>query len=90
MNKNDFIRTVSASLLQEKESVILKELNKLVDKGLLVVVQKEPVLTREKNSNEVKVSQEIGLILKDQEYINKLEEENKKLREIVGSEKFSI
>jgi hypothetical protein len=65
---------------QQKETYILSQLNELISRGLLVIHQTEPTLTREENSNQIKVSQQIRLVLKDQEYVEKLEAEIAQLR----------
>lgn len=70
---------------KQNEALILESLGDLITKGLLVVEQTQPVLVGNHSINEdkyiVRLEQKIRLVLKDKEYIQKLEEENKKLRE---------
>lgn len=81
MIDHDFINNTVMSLLRQKEEIIMKEFNELVSKGLLVVEQTEMKLFQHPMKNEIKMEQGVRLVLKDQEYIEKLEEENKELKE---------
>ena len=78
------LRHVSQKIAKNTESIILEQLNELVKRGAIVVEQGEVLLTREADSNEIKVSQKIALKLKDQEYIEKLEKINSKLQETIN------
>ena len=75
--------------IKQKENLILDQLTELVSRGLLVVEQTNPTLTRTYNhssqQHEVKLAQCIKLKLKDQEYIERLEAENKEYKEIIDT-----
>ena len=66
---------------KRKESLILEELNDLISRGLLVVEETRPVMTRSPIADKIEITQGVRLVLKDQEYISKLEAENKELKE---------
>jgi len=68
-------------LARQQEAILQEQLGDLVSRGLLVVESTEPVLIREPYSDKIKIAQSIKLTLKDKEYILKLEEENKILKE---------
>ena len=64
------------SLMEQKESIILEQLSELISRGLLVVEETSPVLVRKHNPEGlygVELKQAVRLVLKDQEYIEKLE-----------------
>jgi len=64
---------------------ILGQLNDLISRGLLVVEQKSPVLVQDSGSSQIRITTFIRLKLKDQEYIEKLELENKELKKDVDA-----
>jgi len=66
--------------IKQIDDSILKQLNEFISRGLLVVEQKQPVLIQDSRSSEIRVSTFISLKLKDQEYIEKLEIENKEMK----------
>jgi hypothetical protein len=83
MNGSDVIRDV----MQQSQQIILDQLGDLVKKGLLVVHSDGPMLAREidpsSDSYKFKLVGSVRLELKDQGYIQKLEQENKEMRELL-------
>ena len=59
----------------------MNQLKEFVDRGLIVAEYSKPVMTMAPESNEYHYSQVVTLKLKDQDYIEHLEKENKELRE---------
>lgn len=72
---------VAKEISQQKENLLLEQLNDLVSRDLIVIEQTQPVLVQDSDSNKLIFRQAIKLTLKDKEYILKLEEENKQLKE---------
>jgi len=74
-------------LAKQKENKILEQLGLLVSKGLLVMEETHPTIVRRvpENSGDYtfELCQSVRFLLKDQEYIEKLEKENKEMREIL-------
>lgn len=70
----------------QQEAIMVEQLNELISRGLLVVEKTEPLFVTNNGyeSNDgykIEYRQKIRLLLKDQEYIEKLEKENKELKE---------
>lgn len=74
----------------QKEALIMKELNELISRGLLVLEETEMKLVRDQDSNAIKLSQGIVIKLKDQEYIEQLEKENSMMKEKLDKLKASF
>jgi len=74
---------VAMDIAKQQEELILESLGELITRGLLVVEKTQPVLVgrweRDRDKYTVELRQNIKLVLKDQEYIEKLEKENKEL-----------
>ncbi|HUS87846.1 MAG TPA: hypothetical protein VMW91_00505 [Desulfosporosinus sp.] len=64
-----------------RDSAIMKQLNWLVSRELIVIVTSGPKLLQRDSNGQISYAEEIELRVKDHEYIEKLEVENKKLRE---------
>lgn len=81
----DYIKSILNDVIPEierqKEALLLEQLNELVKRDLLVIEQTQPVLVRDSASDGLVFRQSVRLVLKDQEYIQKLEKENKELKE---------
>lgn len=71
---------VADKVAEATENVILKQINWLVSRGLLVVKKGELRLVQEKNSSEITIQQDIELVVSGHEYIEKLEAEIRDLR----------
>lgn len=67
------------------ERALLDQLGEFIKRDLIVVEYTQPLITRDENKkgHTYNISQACKLVLKDQEYIEKLENQNKKLREII-------
>jgi hypothetical protein len=76
---------MAQELAKQKENLILESLGDLVTKGLLVIEETQPVIighwSYDQDKYIVKLQQKVNFALKDKEYIQKLEQENKELRE---------
>jgi hypothetical protein len=79
-------------LLAERDKAILDQLNELIERDLLVVeygpmtlIKAVPEFRHEKELDypKIELRQTVKLKLKEQEYIMKLEAENKKMKEII-------
>lgn len=86
----DSIDQITREVLRQKDSYILESLNELISRGLLEVHETQPVLVRESDSMKITLKQSVKLVLKDQEYIEKLEKENQELKEKLKNIKQSI
>jgi hypothetical protein len=80
-------RDVIKDVMEQSQQIILDQLGDLVKKGLLVVHSDGPMLAREIDpgsaSYKFKLMGAVRLELKDQGYIQKLEQENKEMRELL-------
>lgn len=85
-NAHEFTRSILKKSMRQKELYIFRQLKELINRGLLVVNEGETVLTRNLENSAIEYSQTIELVLKDQEYIERLEKElaeaNRKLAAI--------
>lgn len=81
----DIVHNVS----KQKERLILDSLGDLINKGLLVVEETNPVLVggwaEWTNKYEVRLEQQVRVVLKDKEYIEQLEKENNELKNKLDS-----
>lgn len=87
-NSNDLVKTIMEETAKKTEKVILQGLEDLVSRGLLVVRYDQPQLVEtydptSPNGKRFTVNTAVRLELKDQGYIQKLELENKELREAI-------
>lgn len=74
---------VLKELSKQKEQIILDQLSDLVSRGLLVIEETQPTIVRREDHHgdyRFELKQAVKLTLKDKEYIENLEKENKKLR----------
>lgn len=76
----DTINEVIKEYHNNKEAYILEQLNELISRGLLVICETQPIIVRDQYSDKIEIRQSIKLLLKDQEYIVKLETENAQLK----------
>lgn len=67
-------------LLEQKDKLIMDELNELTSRGLIVIEQTRPTIVREAGSGELRLAQAVRLVPKEKEYIEKLETENAELK----------
>lgn len=74
---------IARRVAKNTQDLILTQLEDLVKRGLLVVESEQPVLTSfdtPDGTREFKLVQSINLVLKDKEHIEKLETENRDLK----------
>jgi len=79
----NLIKETATKMAEQKEKMLLEQLSELLDRGLLVIEQTQPVLVHESHTNELRMEQSVRLVLRDQEYVEKLEKENTELREVI-------
>ncbi len=83
----DFTTAVNLSknISREKDEILKKQLSWLIERGMLEIQSGPEQLVQEWNTEtgkyEVKFCQQVELVVKDKEYIEKLESELKSLRE---------
>lgn len=83
---NNHTQELMTQVLKQQENLILEQLGELLTRKLLVVEATQPVLTSEYDVSgkyTLELKQAIRLKLRDQEYIENLEKENKELKEII-------
>ncbi len=81
------INEMASEVAKHTENMILEQLNELISRGLLIV-EKGPMSLTTCDSHfsdirdpyKIKVSQIVRLVLKDREYIERLEKENAQMR----------
>jgi hypothetical protein len=73
---------LAGEIAKQKEAAILVQLGDLITRGLLVVeYYGHPQLFCAEDSSQIIYKQSMRLVLKDKEYIEKLEDENRKMKE---------
>lgn len=73
------IQSLISELAEQKQQLLLSQLNDLVSRGLLVVEEGPSSLVRSAHSDKIEYVQTIKLTLKDKEYIQSLESKVKEL-----------
>lgn len=69
-------------VLKQKEKIILDQLGDLVKKGLLVIEETQPVLVQTHGPGfNMELRQAVRLVLKEREYVKRLEDENARMAE---------
>ena len=81
---------VAKEISIQTENLILEQLNEFVKRGLIVIEQGPMSFVRNLNCDEIKIERTVSLVLKDQEYIEKLEAENKELKSLIDKLKAII
>lgn len=80
---------IAKDIAMQRDAQLMKQLNWLLSRGLLTVrTSGGKMLWRDLTSGQLSYAEEIELVLKDAEYIEKLEAENKELkafRDRIGS-----
>jgi hypothetical protein len=66
------------------ELEILSQLNDFIKRDLIEVQYGQLIFFQEMDSTAIKVSRTVKLVLKDKEYIEKLEKDNEELRSIIS------
>lgn len=80
-NIQSMIDGVMAQINEKTENLILEQLNDLISRNLLVVELGPISLVQTMDSTKVEIKRSVRLVLKDKEYIEKLELENATLIE---------
>ena len=76
---SDITQELTDKISKSVQEEILGQLNYLVNRGLLEVQYGDLVLTNDATTNNVQVQRSVNLVLKDKEYVERLERENDKL-----------
>lgn len=85
-NTSEILQKVAKEAAKQENEILTSQLNEFISRGLLVVEVTQPMLVTsfEVNENnpgyEVRIERGVRLVLKDQEYIEKLERENTELK----------
>ena len=88
----NFVKSVlttcgSESVLREvyknSEAVILSQLNDFVSRGLIEIEQTGPILVQSADADTIECRIGVNLILKDKEYIERLEKENADFKALI-------
>jgi DNA-binding HxlR family transcriptional regulator len=82
-NLSDIAKQLSRDAAKATETTILEQLNDFVSRGLIELKMGPQVITQDMYSNKLNIGQTVSLVLKDKEYIEKLETENKQLKELI-------
>jgi len=84
MRTIDSAMDVAREVSKATEASIVAQLNDFISRGLIEVKMGPMSFVRDSfHGNTVTVSQTCELVLKDKEYIERLENENKKLKELL-------
>lgn len=75
---------------QNYDSAVLAELDTLIEKGILVIASTYPVLVRDEHSPKLRIEQAVKITCQEQDYITKLEQENKELKAIIERIKTNV
>jgi len=67
------IEDIQTKMAKATDNMILQQLNEFISRGLIVVETVQPMMVREADSNKITIRQSVRLVLKDQEYIQTLE-----------------
>jgi len=81
---NSLAEDLSRKVAKNTEISIMSQLNDFISRGLIEVRTGQAILVQSTDRAEIDYRQTVELVLKDKEYIEQLEEENKKLRELIG------
>jgi hypothetical protein len=76
MFETSFLESTVRKLFEQREAIIMTQLQDLIQKGILVVELGEMVFIQHAYKAEIELHQAVKLTLRDKEYIEKLEQEN--------------
>lgn len=82
-NMTDLANQVAQDVAKATEASILEQLNDFVSRGLIEIQITGPTLVQDFMSNRILVQQQCRLVLKDKMYIENLEKENAKLKQLI-------
>jgi hypothetical protein len=83
MHYQSITNELSSRVAKQTELSILQQLSDFVSRGLIIVEHGPMVLTHSVNNSGIEIKQTIELKLKDKEYIERLEKENERYRQIL-------
>lgn len=83
-NIHDYANSIVDEIARQKEKTLMAQLNWLVSRGILLIESQGPTLCKTylkpaEDGYELTIEESIILVVKDKEYIEKLENENKEL-----------
>ena len=84
------ITEITREVISQRDAIIFEQLQELISRGLLEIREEEPVMIRVEadfqnpGRDRIMLEQRVKLILKNQEYVEKLEAENKQLKERIA------
>lgn len=89
----DVFHTTAGEIIKhaavQTEQVLLEQLNEFIKRDLIVIQKGPTSLVFDENSHAVRLQQPVRLVLKDQEYIEKLENRVSELEAIISKIKES-
>lgn len=81
---------IANTVIKTKELRIMQQLSWLVERGILVIEEQPGQFLYSPDHNHVEWVQEITLSVKDKAYIEKLELENKRLKQMIDAFKEAL
>ena len=84
MDFSPHIKTLMHDAAQQKEKILVNQINELVSRGLLVIEQGEMQFVRLEHEEKIEMRQNCRIVLKDQEYIEKLEAQVDRLKKVMN------
>lgn len=77
---NNSIESIMNTALNQRECLVLKELQKLIDSGVLTIEFGDRHLIKNHMNNNIELVQSININIKEKERIEQLEKENSELK----------
>lgn len=81
MFQTNYLQKIVEKVSKAREETIMDQLNDFISRGLIEVQIIGSQFVRSADSNNVVFTESVRLVLKDKEYIEKLEKENAELKE---------
>lgn len=81
--QHQMINTALKDIAKQQESIILAQLNDFVSRGLILIEQGPMQIVQDEYSDKLVLKSSVRLILKDKEYIEKLEKINIDLKDLI-------
>lgn len=76
---NEIVTKVLNEVIRETENKLLEQLNDFISRDLITVEKGPLTIVQDQLTSNLLIQQSVQLVLKDKEYILKLEKENKEL-----------
>ncbi len=80
MSEGNYVQSAIRNLLEQKESIVLEQLNELIKSNVLIVEQSEATLVQHPDRHEVTLAQSVRLTFRGAEALKELREENDRLK----------